>query len=120
VREFVSSALNRRESRGAHSREDYPERDDTQFLQHTLAYYSRAGIDLEYMPVVVNRFGPKERKYWAQFKTFYFVSEIPRETSKKTKLTANCNEFIGVSVLRKSEGKIQKSESLTLKVFQPV
>ncbi len=60
---ILTSALNRRESRGAHSREDYPERDDAQFLQHTLAYYSRAGIDLEYMPVVVNRFEPKERKY---------------------------------------------------------
>lgn len=60
---ILTSALNRQESRGAHSREDYPQRDDTKFLQHTLAYYSPAGIDLVYMPVVINRFEPKERKY---------------------------------------------------------
>ncbi|NJL54248.1 succinate dehydrogenase/fumarate reductase flavoprotein subunit [bacterium] len=60
---ILRSALNRRESRGAHAREDCPERDDANFLQHTLAYYSPAGIDVEYLPVVVNRFEPQERKY---------------------------------------------------------
>ena len=60
---ILTSALNRQESRGAHSREDYPTRNDAQFLQHTLAYYSPQGINLEYMPVVINRFEPKERKY---------------------------------------------------------
>jgi len=60
---ILTSALNRHESRGAHSREDYTQRDDTKFLQHTLAYYSPAGIDIAYMPVVINRFEPKERKY---------------------------------------------------------
>ncbi|MFM7441428.1 MAG: hypothetical protein ACKO2V_22990 [Snowella sp.] len=39
------------------------DRDDERFLQHTLAYYSPAGIELNYMPVVINRFEPKERKY---------------------------------------------------------
>ncbi len=60
---ILTSALHRRESRGAHAREDYPQRDDANFLQHTFAYYSRAGIDLEYRPVVINRFEPQERKY---------------------------------------------------------
>lgn len=60
---ILASALNRRESRGAHFREDYPQRDDSNFLQHTMAYYSPAGIDIQYRPVVINMFEPKERKY---------------------------------------------------------
>lgn len=60
---ILASAFNRKESRGAHSREDYSTRDDGNFLKHTLAYYSPAGIDLNYMPVVINRFEPQERKY---------------------------------------------------------
>lgn len=60
---ILTGALNRQESRGAHSREDFPERDDANFLKHTLAYYSPAGIEIRYMPVVINRFEPQERKY---------------------------------------------------------
>ncbi|WP_254173444.1 succinate dehydrogenase/fumarate reductase flavoprotein subunit [Planktothrix pseudagardhii] len=60
---ILTSALNRQESRGAHSREDYPQRNDEQFLKHTLAYYSPAGIDLAYRPVQITLFEPQERKY---------------------------------------------------------
>ncbi|NJO39863.1 MAG: succinate dehydrogenase/fumarate reductase flavoprotein subunit [Cyanobacteria bacterium CRU_2_1] len=60
---ILASALNRRESRGAHSREDYVDRDDPNFLKHTLAYYSPAGVEIRYMPVTMTRFEPQERKY---------------------------------------------------------
>ncbi|GET39741.1 succinate dehydrogenase/fumarate reductase flavoprotein subunit [Microseira wollei] len=60
---IIASALNRTESRGAHCREDYPERDDGNFLKHTMAYYSPAGIDLQYLPVAITMFEPQERKY---------------------------------------------------------
>lgn len=60
---ILASALNRQESRGAHFREDYPDRDDDQFLKHTLSYYSPAGVDIRYRPVTITQFQPKERKY---------------------------------------------------------
>jgi len=60
---ILTSALNRKESRGSHAREDYSDRDDGNFLKHTLAYYSPAGIDLAYMPVNIRMFQPQERKY---------------------------------------------------------
>lgn len=60
---ILSSALSRQESRGAHCREDFPDRDDEGFLKHTLAFYSPAGIDLQYRPVAITMFEPKERKY---------------------------------------------------------
>lgn len=60
---ILTSALNRRESRGSHAREDYADRDDANFLKHTLAYYSPAGIDIDYLPVTITRFQPQERKY---------------------------------------------------------
>lgn len=60
---ILTSALNRRESRGAHCREDYPNRDDANFLKHTMAYYSAAGIDVRDRPVSITLFQPQERKY---------------------------------------------------------
>ncbi|PAX60199.1 succinate dehydrogenase/fumarate reductase flavoprotein subunit [Brunnivagina elsteri] len=60
---ILNSAFKRKESRGAHFREDYSQRDDSNFLQHTFAYYSPAGIDIQYVPVNVGMFEPLERKY---------------------------------------------------------
>jgi succinate dehydrogenase / fumarate reductase flavoprotein subunit len=60
---MATSALARRESRGAHSRDDYPERDDAGWLKHTLAYRDEAGPRLRYKPVTVTRFEPKPRTY---------------------------------------------------------
>jgi succinate dehydrogenase / fumarate reductase flavoprotein subunit len=60
---ILTGALNRQESRGAHCREDFPERDDTNFLKHTMAYYSPAGIQIGDRPVTITLFEPQERKY---------------------------------------------------------
>ena len=57
------SALARQESRGAHSREDYPQRDDADWLKHTLAYRTEVGVELRYKPVTITRFQPKPRVY---------------------------------------------------------
>ncbi|MCH7761229.1 succinate dehydrogenase flavoprotein subunit [candidate division TA06 bacterium] len=59
----VVSALNREESRGAHYREDFPNRDDQKWLKHTLAYKTDQGIRFKYKPVNITQYQPKERKY---------------------------------------------------------
>ncbi|MCS7110289.1 MAG: FAD-binding protein [Candidatus Caldarchaeum sp.] len=60
---ILVSALNRRESRGAHARVDYPKRDDVNFLKHTLAYYTEDGPRIEYVSPVITEYVPTERRY---------------------------------------------------------
>jgi len=67
----VYAARNRKESRGGHMRDDYPKRDDENYMQHTMAYLTGDAhssdaadhITLDWKPVVVTRYQPMERKY---------------------------------------------------------
>jgi succinate dehydrogenase / fumarate reductase flavoprotein subunit len=56
-------ALNRTESRGGHSREDFAKRDDQNWLKHTLALQKNGKIEVSYKPVAITKYQPKERTY---------------------------------------------------------
>ncbi len=61
---LVHSALNRRESRGAHAREDHTERNDTTFLKHTMCYQLEPGrTEIKWKDVVLGKYEPKPRTY---------------------------------------------------------
>jgi len=61
---IVQSALRRRESRGSHQRTDFPARDDTEFLAHSLAYRGADGRPrIDYLPVIITRWPPGKRVY---------------------------------------------------------
>lgn len=60
---LVHAALNRKESRGAHSREDFKERDDEAWLKHTLVYKDGEGVRIDYKPVTLGKYEPKPRVY---------------------------------------------------------
>ena len=59
----VVSARNRKESRGGHMRDDYPDRDDAKYMKHTMAYKKGAKIEIDWKPVVITNYPPMERKY---------------------------------------------------------
>jgi succinate dehydrogenase/fumarate reductase flavoprotein subunit len=60
---ILFSALHRRESRGAHFREDFPARADRYFLKHTLVFQTPKGPEVRYKPVRITRFQPQARVY---------------------------------------------------------
>ena len=60
----ATAAQNRTESRGAHYREDYPKRNDEEWLKHTFKHLRDGDkVEFSYKPVTVTRFEPKERVY---------------------------------------------------------
>ncbi len=60
---IATAAWNRTESRGAHYREDYPKRNDDEWLKHTFQHLRDGEVEFSYKPVAITRFQPKERVY---------------------------------------------------------
>ena len=60
---ILLGALKREETRGSHFRKDFPKRDDTSWLKHTIATWTERGPDVSYRDVQIGRYAPQERKY---------------------------------------------------------
>jgi fumarate reductase flavoprotein subunit len=66
---LAESSIARTESRGAHQRLDHPERDDENFLKHTLAHFNgKDAPTIEYEPVLITKSQPAERVYGGKLK----------------------------------------------------